>query len=71
MVRLRILPSRPPTARMYLAGPRPEDEILEFGPARRVVDSESRTALRNAVLDFHPSAPDVDQGSFSVDGSGS
>lgn len=70
VVRLRVYPGTPPTAQMYLAGPRSEDEVLEFGPARLVVDPESRSALRNAVIDFHPPAPGADQGSFSVDGPG-
>lgn len=67
IVRLRILPGSPPMAQMYLAKPRPGEEVLEYGPARLVVDPDSRTYLEGATVDFHPGTP---QGGFSVEGLG-
>jgi Fe-S cluster assembly iron-binding protein IscA len=65
IVRLRILPWSPPMAQMYLSSPRREDKVVEYGPARLVIDRDSREYLRGATVDFHPGKP---QGGFSVDG---
>jgi Fe-S cluster assembly iron-binding protein IscA len=65
IVRLRILPRSPPMAQMYLSSPRREDKVMEYGPARLVIEPNSREYLRGATVDFHPGKP---QGGFSVDG---
>ena len=65
VVRLRVLPGTPPMAQMYLAKPRTEEEVLEFGPARLVVERESRSYLDGATVDYHAGTP---TGGFSVEG---
>jgi Fe-S cluster assembly iron-binding protein IscA len=52
VVRVGTLPGIPPMARMYLATPRLEDEVVEFGPARLLVDPGSRWYLEGATVDY-------------------
>jgi Fe-S cluster assembly iron-binding protein IscA len=65
IVRLRILPGPLPMAQLYLSSPRAEDKVMEYGPARLVVEPNSREYLRGATVDFHSGKP---RGGFSVDG---
>jgi Fe-S cluster assembly iron-binding protein IscA len=65
VVRIGIVPGIPPMARMYLATPRPEDEVAEFGPARLVVDPGSRWYLEGATVDY---SLGLFRGHFSISG---
>lgn len=65
VVRIAILPSVPPTARMYLETPQPDAEVARFGEARLVFDAESGWFLEGATVDYSPRSP---QGSFSIRG---
>ena len=68
VVRLRILPGTPPTVQMYLVQPRFGEEVLEFGPARLVLDPESRSYMDGGTIDYHPPSSPSAPGSFSVEG---
>lgn len=65
VVRLGVLPGIHPTAQMFISKPRPDDEVLEFGGARVVVDPASRIFLNGATVDFHPTSI---AGGFSIEG---
>jgi Fe-S cluster assembly iron-binding protein IscA len=65
VVRVAILPGIPPMARMYLATPRPGDEVAQFGRARIVVDPGSRWYLECATVDY---SSDPSRGHFSISG---
>jgi len=65
VVRVAILPSVPPMARMYLETPQREDEVVTFGQAGLVVDKNSRWWIQGATIDFSPGSP---RGSFSIKG---
>ena len=65
VVRVAIVPGIPPMARLYLAAPRPGDEVTRFGPACLVVDPGSRWYLEGAIVDH---SPDPSPGHFSISG---
>lgn len=65
-VRVRATPGLPQSVQMYVTRPRLDEEVLQYGEARLVIDEETRDFLQGAIIDFHQAKVGSSSGQFSV-----